>query len=73
VLPCIDVVLTEVSFFTQATEPTIAELVGFMDSNQFQLYDVAALHGRRRDNRLHAGDLVFARNGSSFMADTQWS
>jgi len=73
ILPHIDVILTEASFYIQLAEPTIAELIGFLNDNQFQLYDIAALGARERDNRPHQADLVFARTGSLLVADTGWS
>lgn len=71
-LRSVDVILTEVSFFAQAYEPRIAELVAFLDASGFQLYDVAALAGRTRDNRLRQGDFIFARAGSHLLADAGW-
>ena len=67
-----EAILTEVSFFAQAYEPPIAELVSFLNDNGFQLYDVAALGGRPRDNRLKQGDLIFVRFGSQLLEDGRW-
>ena len=72
-LAATDVVLTEVSFFAQAYEPPIARLVAFLAARQFELYDICALGGRRRDGRARQGDFVFARKGSALSADTRWS
>jgi FkbM family methyltransferase len=72
ILPRIEVILAEVSFYAQAYEPTILELTTFLGSFGFQLYDIAALAGRRRDNRCHQGDFIFARAGSDLLADTAW-
>lgn len=68
-----EVVLTEVSFFAQAYEPSILELVSFLDSRGFVLFDIAALSGRTRDNRLRQGDFIFVRRDSSLAADTAWA
>jgi hypothetical protein len=65
-------VLTEVSFYAQAYEPTIAELVSFLDQNGFELHDVAALTARQRDNRLHQGDFLFVRKDSALAGDKRW-
>jgi FkbM family methyltransferase len=73
VLPHIEAILTEVSFFAQAYEPSVAELLAFLDVAGFQLYDVAALSGRTRDNRLRQGDFVFVRKGSALLKDGQWA
>jgi FkbM family methyltransferase len=71
-LRSIEVILTEVSFYAQAYEPTIADLMNFLDSSGFQLYDIAAISGRRRDNRAHQGDFIFARKGSQLLEDARW-
>ena len=68
-----DVVLTEVSFFVQAYEPPIARLVAFLAARQFELYDICAIGGRRRDGRARQGDFIFVRKGSVLSADTRWS
>jgi FkbM family methyltransferase len=72
VLPRIEVILTEVSFFRQAYEPSISDLVNFLDERGFEFYDVASLSARARDNRLHQGDFVFVRRGSDLLADAAW-
>jgi FkbM family methyltransferase len=71
-LKSVEAILTEVSFFAQAYEPTIAELVSFLDESGFQLYDIAALAGRTRDNRLNQGDFIFVRRGSQLLEDGRW-
>jgi FkbM family methyltransferase len=71
-LRSIEIVLTEASFYAQAYEPSILELMNFLDQSGFQLYDVAAIAGRWRDNRAHQGDLIFARKGSRLLFDTAW-
>lgn len=68
----IEAILTEVSFFAQAYEPSIAELTEFLAGQSFRLYDIAALAGRKRDNRLHQGDFVFVRDGSPLLEDSRW-
>jgi FkbM family methyltransferase len=67
-----EAILIEVSFYAQAYEPSLAELVSFLNENGFQLYDIAALAGRTRDNRLHQGDFVFVRVGSQLLQDCRW-
>ena len=71
-LRSVEVILTEVSFFAQAYEPPIAVLVSFLNDCGFQLYDIASLSGRSRDNRLKQGDFVFARVGSQLIQDGRW-
>ena len=72
ILDKIEVILTEVSFFAQAYEPSIEALVHFLDEHGFALYDIASLAARQRDNRAHQGDFVFVRRDSPLMADTAW-
>jgi len=72
-LSSIEIILTEVSFFSQAYEPSILELLAFLDEKGFLLYDVAALAGRTRDNRLRQGDLIFARKGTRLLEDGNWA
>lgn len=67
-----EVILTEVSFFAQAYEPSIPALISFLSDNAFQLYDIASLSGRSRDNRLRQGDLIFVRIGSQLLEDGHW-
>jgi FkbM family methyltransferase len=71
-LKSVEAILAEVSFYAQAYEPMIATLVSFLNDNGFQLYDIASLSGRARDNRLHQGDFVFVRTGSQLVQDGRW-
>jgi FkbM family methyltransferase len=71
-LPSIEVILTEVSFFFQQSPP-VSDVLAFLNANGFQLYDVASLSGRTRDNRLREGDFLFARKDSSLLQDQRWS
>jgi FkbM family methyltransferase len=67
-----DLVLTEVSFFVQMADPTIAEIVRFCDEAGFDLYDVVAIAGRRRDDRARQADFVFVRRNTALWADRSW-
>ncbi len=71
-LRSVEVILTEVSFFAQAYEPPIASLISFLNDSGFQLYEIASLAGRSRDNRLKQGDFVFVRLGSQLLQDGRW-
>lgn len=71
-LPKIEVVLLEVSFFQQLSEPTVPEIVAFFDAAGFDLYDIAALSGRTRDGRLKQGDFVFAKRNTYLWSDKGW-
>lgn len=68
-----DVVLTEVSFYAQAYEPPLSKLIAFLANQGFELYDVAALYARPRDDRPRQGDLIFVRCDSQLMEDTSWT
>lgn len=72
VLEKTDVILTEVSFFAQAYEPPISELMAFLAERGFELYDVASLYARPRDDRPRQGDLVFVRKSAPIAADGAW-
>lgn len=72
-LPMVEIVLTEVSFYRQAYEPTVAELVSFLDERGYELYDIASLGPRFRDNRLQQGDFLFVKRGSALLADNRWA
>ena len=68
-----EAILTEVSFYAQAYEPSISVLTHYLSDRGFELYDVAALYARPRDNRARQGDFVFAKRGSVLSADESWS
>lgn len=72
ILDRIEVILTEVSFFAIAFEPSIEELIHFLDERGFALYDIASLSARGRDNRAYQSDFVFVRRDSPLMADRRW-
>lgn len=68
-----DVVLTEVSFYAQAYEPPISQLVSFLAGHGFELYDVASIYARPRDDRPRQGDFIFVRSRSVLAQDRAWS
>lgn len=72
VLPTIEVILCEVSFFAQAYEPPIQDLIRHLAERGFVLYDIASITGRSRDNRARQGDFVFVRQDSALMQDKAW-
>ncbi len=71
-LRSVEVVLSEVSFYTQSHAPTIAELIAFMKGAGFDLYDIASLSARPRDNRSREADFVFVREDSPLLQDRRW-
>lgn len=66
-----EVVISEVHFFDvySTGRPTFQQLASFLDERAFVLYDIAALNGRTRDQRLRQGDAVFVRRGSPMAED----
>lgn len=72
-LQSLEVILCEVSFFAQAFEPSIEEIITFLTEREFQLHDIASLSARRRDNRAHQADFLFVRRTSHLLADAAWS
>lgn len=71
-LESVEVILTEVSFFVQAEEPTVSELVSFLNDVGFDLFDVVGVSGRARDERARQGDFVFVRRQTPLWADRGW-
>jgi FkbM family methyltransferase len=71
-LRALEVVLIEVFFYSQSPASAAMEVIAFMGSNGFVLYDIASLSGRPRDNRLREADLVFVRQNSQLLADSRW-
>ena len=66
-------IITEVSFYSQAYEPPISEIVAFLAGFGFDLYDVAAIYARPRDNRPRQGDFIFIHRDAPIARDTAWS
>lgn len=73
VMARIEVMLIELSFFDEARGPSVASIVGMLDHHGFELYEMASLSGRSRDDRLKQGDFVFVRRGTPLLADPRWS
>ena len=73
-LHAVEVVLIEAYFYSQSQSRVSAamEVIAFMGSSGFVLYDIASLSGRPRDNRLREADFVFVRQNSQLLADCQW-
>ncbi|NBB23587.1 FkbM family methyltransferase [Porphyrobacter sp. SLTP] len=72
-LESFEVILTEVSFYAQAYEPSISDIVALLAAKGFELYDIATLYARPRDDRPRQGDFIFVRTGSSLASDKAWS
>lgn len=72
-LPMVEVILIEVSFFRQDAKPTAPQFIDYLVKAGFELFDLATLGGRAQDNRLRIADLVFVRRGSPLLADNAWA
>jgi FkbM family methyltransferase len=74
-LKVVEVLLTELQFFdvTDNGCPLFADMVGFLRSRGFELYDFACLLQRPWDLRLYMGDVVFVRRDSALLADRSWA
>jgi hypothetical protein len=57
-------VLTEVSSFGRGQDRPLGQLISYFDEFGFDLYDIAAIAGRTRDNRLRQADFLFMRRRS---------
>ena len=69
----VEVVLVEAPFFCNVVRPVAADIIGFFSQHGFDLFEIASLSGRPRDNRLREGDFLFIRQGSPLSADVHWS
>jgi len=69
-----EVVLTELSLFdvNDSRRPTFSEMLIFLRSRGFELYDLASLSARPRDGRLRQADAVFVRRESPLSGDRSW-
>jgi hypothetical protein len=74
VLPFIDVMVLEVQFYrVHDAGPSFGDVFDAVRALEFDLYDIAAMAGRPRDERLRMGDAVFVRRGHPLVADTRWA
>lgn len=73
-LPRVDVIVTEVTFYDVHRSGTITftDVLSHLSARGFDLYDFAALAPRPRDNRLRMGDAVFVRRGTPLLDDANW-
>lgn len=73
-LRLVEVVLLEVQFFQISDNggPVFLDVAKALAEHAFDLYDVASLSQRPRDQRLRMGDIVFVRRDSELVADRSW-
>lgn len=73
-LSVVEVVVSEVSLFdvNNSGRPLFSDLLAFLKSRNFELYDLASMSARQRDGRLRQADAVFVRTDSALSADRAW-
>ena len=74
ILPKMDVILLEVSFFRFFDGiPIFDEVVAYMKDHGFVVYDIVAGNTRPLDNALGQKDLIFVRTDGRFRQSDKWS
>jgi FkbM family methyltransferase len=70
-LESVECIFTEARFFDvhHSGTPIFGDLVAFLRERRFDLYEIAALSGRRSDGRLRLGDFLFVRRDSPLLQD----
>jgi FkbM family methyltransferase len=73
-LASVEVLLLETQLFQINANglPCFGDVVAWLGQRGFVPYDIANLSGRRRDNRLVLGDVVFVRSNSPLCEDGAW-
>lgn len=73
-LGVVEVVIAEAQVYpiNENGRPVFRDLVTYMGRVGFELYDIAAMNGRRRDGRLRMLDATFVRADSSLARDRTW-
>jgi len=74
-LRLVESVLVEVAFYDIENwgRSTFADIFGFMQQANFELYDIASLSSRPRDERLRMGDVIFVSRNSTLLSDWSWA
>lgn len=74
-LQSVEVVLSEVYFYEVENNglPLVIDVLEFLGTRGFELYDFASLNSRPRDKRLRTGDAVFVKRQSRLAGDRSWS
>lgn len=68
-----EVIILEVSIIRIGSVPTFYEVMQYMDSKGYRLYDFLPMYYRPLDNALWQGDAFFVRNDSPLVSSLQWS
>jgi len=67
-----EVVILEVSIIRIGPVPTFFEVMQYMDSKGYRLYDFLPMYYRPLDNALWQGDAFFVRNDSQLVSSLSW-
>ncbi len=67
-----EVIVLEVSMIRIGPVPTFYEVMQYMDSRGYRLYDFLPMYYRPLDNALWQGDAFFVRNDSSLVSSLSW-
>ncbi len=67
-----EVIILEVSIIRIGPVPTFYEVMQYMDSKGYRLYDFLPMYYRPLDNALWQGDAFFVRNDSSLVSSLNW-
>jgi FkbM family methyltransferase len=67
-----EVIILEVSIIRIGPVPTFLEVMQYMDSRRYRLYDFLPMYYRLRDNALWQGDAFFVRNDSQLVSSLSW-
>jgi FkbM family methyltransferase len=72
-LAAAEFVLLEVSFLDIYINcPLAADVIGYMNSKGFVIYDICTLMYRPLDKTLYQADILFAKGGSELRKDKRW-
>lgn len=65
--------LMEVTLLELDPSPLVLEMMNFMDSRGFQLYDITQFMRRPYDKALYQCDFLFIRKSSPYISEKRWS
>jgi FkbM family methyltransferase len=73
-LPHAEVCLLEISFLDLGDKgPLLAEMISFMNENNFQAYDISQFMRRPFDKALYQIDMFFVRKDSQLVHSKRWN
>jgi FkbM family methyltransferase len=72
VIECVEVIILEVSLIRIGPVPDFRDVIAFMESKKFRLYDILELNYRPLDGALWQVDMIFVSGGSRLIASQCW-